>query len=86
MDEKALKKLKKAQEKERKALEKEMNKLGKSGNSLDLLIDLRMGPLSDSYHKAMNELKNDFQDIESVQSNLEGEELVNFKAAATKMR
>ena len=86
MDEKALKKLKKAEEKERKALEKEIKKLGQSGNSMDLLIDLRMGPLSDSYFKAVDELKNNFQDIENVPSNFDGEELKNFKAAASKMR
>ena len=53
---------------------------------MDLLIDLRMGPLSDSYFKAVDELKNNFQDIENVPSNFDGEELKNFKAAASKMR
>lgn len=69
----------KALEKEAKALEKEMKKLGKSGNSMDILVDLRIGPLSDSYHKAINELKNDFLEIENLQSKLVGEELENFK-------
>ena len=77
--EKQKNKEKKALEKEAKALEKEMKKLGKSGNSMDILVDLRIAPLSDSYHKAIKELKNNFLEIENVQSKLTGEELENFK-------